>query len=180
MVDAIELSLLPSIQVSPIVHNNINFDIVPDVTSDTIVALINQKKQGTEISEINDQNFLQTIGKEITFAIGLNNADLYHLRWTLHIQPSVGVLKAFSINVKINKMNVNMFVNSISLTQQIPKTYDTRQHCARTGNRRYGLVGPRSMECNTYFVEHDLTSDEISRVQRRLTDKMHELMGSLE
>src|SRR5579872_6489780 len=113
---------LEPVQMSPIYVKNIQFDIILSNTieSNNIETIEFQIMKNLE----HDINLIQ-IGKEIEFAIGMDDAQIKHMTWTFSINPYIGILKVFMVNAQINKLHIDVDIKHIVLEQKIPQLYDT-------------------------------------------------------
>jgi hypothetical protein len=125
-------------------------------------------------------NFLNTMAKEIML-IAYNNdmtdISIQHKTWQFTIRNDIGMIQVFSINALITnhensqehnlkQVHITGYLASISVS--IPKVYEQKQVCARTGRRRYGVAGPRANVCHTHNVERGLHNNEIDLIYSTL------------
>lgn len=114
---------------------------------------------------------LKQMANEISLSLGIN-CIVRQLRWDFTITPSVGILNVIGVHADINGFNVDIKVGAVRLEQKIPALYETKQQCSRTGPRRYGIAGPRSLECYNYNVQRGLNDGEIKEVLSALNSKV--------
>jgi hypothetical protein len=118
------------------------------------------------------QNMMTQISKEIA-VLADSEATFRHNTWTFQISQNYATLDYIMINVDINeKRDAHITGGIVRLTQNVPQQYDIVQHCARTGGRRYGLFGPRDMECSWHHVARGLHQHEINHVIAHLNSHM--------
>ncbi|XWV26723.1 hypothetical protein QJ857_gp0332 [Tupanvirus soda lake] len=177
--------MVVSFHLEPVKMSNIHFDnfvlnIKKTIIADDISLLISNNIKNTKIHGITN-DFINTISKEIFFAIDVTDTKVTHKKWIFNITPSQGTMHIYSIEATIGKQNVIsgiqkvvFNIKSIRLEQTIPAVYDVREHCASTGSRRYGFCGPRSRKCNTYHVPRGLNNNEIAQVTTALMAKAEE------
>jgi hypothetical protein len=162
------LSLEP-VKMSPVVEQEFSFNVQHNnVNTGSIMQVIG----GASLCEVGD-NFLETISREIVLMIG-SDASIRHMRWDTTITLTMGTLKVYSITANIDGLNVHIVAKHVKVEQPIPELYETKEHCERTGPRRYGIAGSRSWECNNYQVGRGLAPDEISEVNQALISKVVE------
>jgi hypothetical protein len=98
------------------------------------------------------------------------NSNYRSEKWTLKIDRGIGVLEVFVLVAHVEMDTIKFFGGRGVITQLIPPVYSSNTVCARTGNRKYGICGPRTEECNTITFERELNSYEIDLVQKNLLD----------
>jgi hypothetical protein len=121
---------------------------------------------------------LNQISREITLSIGISTT-VQSMRWEFEIVGNIGTLNVVKINAEITESKVHITGGVIRLEQQIPIMYKTEERCARTGPRRYGVAGPRSLECDYHNIPRGLTGDEITKVNEALTSKVFGALQTL-
>jgi hypothetical protein len=126
------------------------------------------------ISDIDNLNLNQII-KEIYLSYG----SVKTIKWEFNINNNQGILKVFSLNALITDNNIHLTGGSIILEQKIPYIAKQEQQCARTGERRYGVAGPRSLECNYYDIARALNGDELLSINQALMAKLPEAINRL-
>lgn len=126
-----------------------------------------------------DDNALNTIAQEIYLAKGIDSATIRHLRWDLKITPDIGTLSIYSIRADVSGEFANMDIRHISVYQEIPALYETKKSCS-SGNRRYGLFGPRTQSCNEYQIRRGLYGHEVDIINNILFSKVLEATNLLE
>jgi hypothetical protein len=164
---------LEPVKVFPVITNEIKFIANTNSGHDAIITTINHQIANTDFSELNN-GFLQTVVKDISLAIGMPNTIVHHLRWETIISSNMGTMKVYSVTAHIDNFNINLISKYVKLEQQIPDQFETREHCARTGSRRYGIAGPRSRECYYYQIKRDLHPDEIELINQNLLNKIND------
>ena len=164
---------LDPVTISPVIVNEINFK-VEDCNSDVIITMILQKLS-SDFNELSRDFVLRSVAKDISLAIGIPNNQLHHMRWELMIDSNFGILKIFSIDADINIFDVKMIGKYTKLQQYIPTQYETIEKCSHSGNRRYGLFGPRGRECYTHTVSRALSPNEISQVNQNLLSRVSDV-----
>jgi hypothetical protein len=142
---------------------------------DTLLSdrIINKFKE-TSVNPENFKSFLRTID----LAVGL---DSEHKTISYVDNFSVGITQKNIYGIKITLQNNTVTIShkSILLTQHVPAIYEQKTSCHR-GARRYGFFGPRENECNTYYVERGLLSNEINIIESRLMNSYNENKKLLE
>ncbi len=91
-------------------------------------------------------------------------------QWTFTITKTLGKLSIINIFAEIRNGEIKISGTEKEYSTTIPKLTKHEQVCARTGNRKYGIVGKRSMECYMVTVERGITSEEINEVRNILVD----------
>jgi hypothetical protein len=125
---------------------------------------INKKLEIYGISNFETDNIL----KKIQY---LTKEGKYESKqWTFTITKNLGKLSIININAKIDDGEISIGGTEKEYSTNIPKLTKQEVVCARTGSRRYGFAGPRSMECHTVIVERGITSDEIDEVRNILIE----------
>ena len=118
------------------------------------------------------QNMMTQISREIA-VLADSEATFRHNTWTFRISQNYATLDYIMVNVDINEnRQAHITGGIVRLTQNVPQQYDAVQHCARTGGRRYGIFGPRDMECSWHHVARGLHQDEINHVIAHLNNHM--------
>lgn len=130
--------------------------------------MIELRKQSlhTSIEGLEDQ-YLQTISREINLALGMTNT-IHHLRWEVTITPNMGVMRVFNITADIDGLDVHIIGRHAKLIQDIPDQYDVVGQCVRTGSRPYGFAGPREKECSYHHIKRELHPHEIEIINQNL------------
>jgi hypothetical protein len=157
-----------------IVHpvKNYNFSIKSQETS-VVDIMINIKNSFTEI----DQNELYKISTEIMLACETGiTTNVRSLRWEFTINDNQGILLVISVNALISRNYVDITGGVIKLEQRLPAMYRTEEKCAKTGSRKYGIVGPRKNECNYHNIRRALNGDELIKVNQALTSQLVQAM----
>jgi|LakMenEpi03Aug12_release.lakeMendotaPanAssembly.Ray.scaffolds.fasta_scaffold99465_1 hypothetical protein len=119
-------------------------------------------------------SIVQIYGKDATDRIiqevsyMAKNSDYRSEKWTLQIDRDNGVLEVFVLIAHVGSDSIKFSGGRGIITQPIPPVFDTKQVCARTGNRKYGIAGPRTEECHTITIGRGLNSYEIDLVQKNL------------
>ncbi len=162
------------VTVHPIISKTITFTMYNYTNNDTSLAFIKSKIQEVGITEFNEIQTINEISNYILFALDLNQSSILQMRWNFKITQSLGVMTQCYILATIFNKNVTIVGNSATAEQQIPTFYTTKEVCSRTGSRKYGLVGPRNLECSYVQVPRGITADEIETVKNRLIQKLDE------
>ena len=171
---------LESVVVSPVVNFESYF-VVPTHDGNCAGLIVNNINNNLVSSQFADlpQDFINKISNEISLAIGLPDTNIHHMRWELSITPQVGSLKIFSVNAQINGNNVHVNGRMLNLVQPIPPFYEPKQVCARSGSRRFGIAGPRAMECYIHNVARGINQNEINHITNVLINKANEVKGTI-
>lgn len=158
------------VRVSPITENEIHFHLQSNliIDQDTIVSEIKNSKIGNNLG----CDVIDTIANEISLVIGMNDIGIQHMRWEFEHTSKLGTLVVYRIEAQVNHYEVNIKSKSLRLEQDIPTFYDVTRQCARTGGRRYGLFGPRSMQCYDYHIVRNPNAEEIAKINQNLMDKL--------
>lgn len=173
------LALQPT-SVSAVASHAFSFDIdIHNNNAQTITALVNQNIHGSQLADLTQQ-FISYIADEISLTIGMDNTHIRHIHWKLNITPSFGSLRMFGLVAHINGNNVQIVGKKLDLWQPIPDVYDQQQVCARTGSRKFGVVGQRKMKCYTHDVKRGLNGHEIQLVTNKLIEKANEVQYQIE
>lgn len=92
------------------------------------------------------------------------------------LSRGIGKLEAYSLIINIADHNtIGVKYKSITITQNIPVLYSSEQKCAKSGDRRYVLFGPREKECSNHYVERGLNQQEINVINSRLLSTKNNL-----
>ena len=126
-----------------------------------------------------DQNFIKIVSSEIWLTLGIEKTSIHHLSWEFKIAPRLGMLKVVAFVADINDNKISIKSGSIRIEQEIPVLYEVKQSCARTGSRRYGVAGPRAMECNPYSVVRGLYDSEVALVTKSLYSRVGDALKVL-
>jgi hypothetical protein len=97
-----------------------------------------------------------------------SNGKYETMQWTFTITKNLGKLSFINIFAKSDNGKIYVSGSEKEYSTTIPKLTEKKTTCARTGNRKFGVAGPRSMECNDVIVERGITLDEIEEVQNFL------------
>jgi hypothetical protein len=166
LITSIKALNLDPVKISEVIGQEFNFDAQKMETSE-IVSVIQQNFESHELKEINS-NMIKTMGQEIFLTLGMIETQIHHLNWELTITPHVGTLKIYRITAEIEGTKIKIIGKYIQLEQDIPSMFDTKEHCERSGRRKYGIAGPRKMKCHTYQVPRGLNQQEIDLVTSNL------------
>jgi len=100
-----------------------------------------------------------------------SEATFFHNTWTFQINQNYATLDYILINVDMNgQRQAHITGGIVRLSQNVPQQHDRQEKCARTGGRRYGLFGPRDMECSWHHVARGLHQHEINEVIAHLNN----------
>lgn len=114
------------------------------------------------------QTMLSQIAKEIT-VLADSEASIVRNTWTFQITPNYATLDYVVVNVNINNnRQAHITGGVVRMNQHIDQQYRMEERCARTGGRRYGICGPRDMECSYHHVARGLDQNEINQVGQHL------------
>lgn len=152
------------VRIYPITENEIHLHFQ---SKDTVASEIKSSKIGDISNDI-----LDTIVNEISLVVGMNDVGIQHMRWEFEHTSKLGTLIIYKFEAQVNQYEVNIKSKILKLEQDIPTYYDVVHHCAKTGERRYGLFGPRSTECYDYYVERNPNAEEIAKINQKLLDKL--------
>ncbi|AYV76183.1 MAG: hypothetical protein Terrestrivirus5_5 [Terrestrivirus sp.] len=163
---------LDPVIVHPVKKYNFTFNRKPEIIS-TDISLTIRQNGFDEISDIQ----MEQISTEIMLAwvTGINT-NVKTIRWDFTVNNDQGFLHVVAINAAISNNQVKMTGGSITLEQKLPAMYNTEQKCARTGDRKYGVAGPRKNECQNHDVKRSLNPDELLQVNNALTSKLVQAM----
>lgn len=140
--------------------------------SDVKTSLINRfnlLKTNNELvaSALSDSHYQQIIN-QIAISSNVDGGISRSLQWQFEITGNHGNLRIIAIEAFIRYGLVTLYIDATQLSVLIPTQYDNIRHCARTGNRKYGLAGPRTNVCNDNYVARGLYPDEIQQVSDHL------------
>jgi hypothetical protein len=163
---------LDPVIVHPVKKYNFTFNKKSEIISTDISATIRQNGLD-EISEMQ----VQQISTEIMLAwITGINTNVKTIRWDFTVNNDKGILHVVGINAAISNNQVQITGGSVTLEQKLPAMYNSEQKCARTGERKYGIAGPRKNECQNHDVQRSLNNDELLQVNNALTSKLVQAM----
>lgn len=123
------------------------------------------------------EDMIVNIINEIYLSIGVIDSQVKHMSWNYHLSQRIGNLDVYFVTASIGKMQIDLEFKIANIIQHIPAVHDRREHCARTGSRRYGFAGPRSRECHTYWVERGINQHESELVYQNLVSKVPEVLA---
>lgn len=99
--------------------------------------------------------------------------------WKLTVAIGQSELKVMELRANISKNSVKLQGGVAAITQAVPKLYDRHEHCARTGNRKYGIAGPRTRECSVSYPERGLRQNEIDLIRNVLNAQVQSAYAQL-
>lgn len=167
--------IFPPVVVHPLISKNVSFIMLNHTNNTDSIDLIRSKVHEVKTSEFDETQTIEEITKYILFALDLNQSTIIHMQWNFKITVKVGIMTQSYIMASIFNKNITLTSKSITAEQSIPPFYTTETVCARTGRRKYGFAGPRSMECSNVIVPRGINAQEIELVKTRLTQKLDEI-----
>lgn len=161
----------------------VNLELIPNLLSNPMINIVNEYDTSFDINyidniEIDIMNKFPECDKQIKsiieeFRLTYENGEVNTYKsWEFVIENHIGKLKMLYMEM-VMQDNMVMFRGSlISGNVNIPTIYSMKEICARTGKRKYGIVGRRKMVCKNHHIERGLTMNEINIVSNYLKDKM--------
>ncbi|AVL94436.1 hypothetical protein ma49 [Moumouvirus australiensis] len=168
-----ELAFTSSLQLNPVIesdkyHGNINIDLDANIKLEKFKSLILQNLKINIHLDNTPIDFIDMISNEIYLAMNIEGEVVNYLKWNFNIVKYHGSLHMYAIKSQIINKKININYQTIKLTQEIPKVYDTVRHCARTGGRKYIFAGPRDLECHTHNIPRELNQRELTLINNNL------------
>ena len=138
-------------------------------SSSVKTSLISQLKKSNElVAGTLDDSHYQQIMNQIAISSDVNGGFSKSMQWEFKITRDQGILRIIDIEANVKNGIVTMYIDGTQLTVSIPTMYENHRTCARTGNRKYGVCGPRTNVCHDNYVVRGLNSDEIRQVSDHL------------